>query len=321
MDQENNKTIDKKVNGEYNKKKNYSILKGFIAGVLLGLILFQGLLMLGIYKYSWDGAIIYKFSKIFPLPVVMVNFRFISYRSFLDDVYALEKYQKYKNGENAKVDKNELKRIVLNQFINRSLIEDRLRSYGVKIDNNKINEALNSIYKDFGSKDDFAKRLKELYNWSIDDFKNKILKYNLEETELSKRIVQDMTIKKNKEAYEKAKKALERLKKGESFEDVAKDMSEDLQSADKGGDIGWLEKGTIDEDIEKVLFKMKKGEISDILKTRFGYIILKVTDKKPAEKDKAEQVKVSHILINAMALPEYIDKVKESSVIWRFIKI
>lgn len=89
---------------------------------------------------------------------------------------------------------------------------------------------------------------------------------------------------------EKIKAAQARLKAGESFEDVAKDVSTCPSSA-KGGDLGFFGKGQMDPAFEKAAFDLKVGETSDIVKSSFGYHIIKVTDKKEAGKTPFEEVK------------------------------
>lgn len=77
-----------------------------------------------------------------------------------------------------------------------------------------------------------------------------------------------------------AKKILERLKKGEDFASIAKKSSIDTVSAKKGGDLGLFSKGQMVPELEAVAVKLKPGEISEPVKTRSGYHIIKITDKK-----------------------------------------
>jgi peptidyl-prolyl cis-trans isomerase C len=69
---------------------------------------------------------------------------------------------------------------------------------------------------------------------------------------------------------------LERLKKGESFANLAKELSIDKGSAKRGGDLGSFGRGMMVKPFEEVAFKLKKGEISpEPVKTEFGYHIIK----------------------------------------------
>ena len=68
---------------------------------------------------------------------------------------------------------------------------------------------------------------------------------------------------------------LDRLKKGESFSNLAKELSIDKASGKRGGDLGFFRKGMMVKPFEDVAFKLEKGQISEPVKTEFGYHIIK----------------------------------------------
>ncbi|MGC8710071.1 MAG: peptidylprolyl isomerase [Candidatus Micrarchaeia archaeon] len=76
------------------------------------------------------------------------------------------------------------------------------------------------------------------------------------------------------EKESKAKEALEKLKSGESFSKVAAEYSID-GSRKRGGDLGYFARGVMVKEFEDASFALKPGEISGIVKTRFGYHIIK----------------------------------------------
>lgn len=88
-----------------------------------------------------------------------------------------------------------------------------------------------------------------------------------------------------------AEKILERLKKGEKFDAVAKKESLDKQSAQNGGDLGYFKRGDMVPEFEKAAAALKAGEISKPVKTSFGFHIIKVTDKKTGPVIEFEQIK------------------------------
>ena len=69
-------------------------------------------------------------------------------------------------------------------------------------------------------------------------------------------------------------KVLERIKKGEKFSAIAKDISI-CPSKKRGGDLGTFGRGQMVKDFENVAFTLEKGQISGIVKTQFGYHIIK----------------------------------------------
>ena len=82
-------------------------------------------------------------------------------------------------------------------------------------------------------------------------------------------------------ALEKIKAIQKRIKSGEDFAKVAKEVS-DSPSKDDGGDLDFFQKGQMVPPFEKAAFSMKPGETSDIVETEVGYHIIRLTDKKEA---------------------------------------
>ncbi|HYM11081.1 MAG TPA: peptidylprolyl isomerase [Bryobacterales bacterium] len=88
----------------------------------------------------------------------------------------------------------------------------------------------------------------------------------------------------------KANDTLARLKKGERFGEVASKVSDDKDSAQMGGDIGFWKRGVLDKQIEDMVFNAKRGFISDVLKRPNGFLILRVEERHQAGQAKLEDV-------------------------------
>ena len=83
----------------------------------------------------------------------------------------------------------------------------------------------------------------------------------------------------------------EATKPGADFAELAKKYSEDPGTKAEGGDLGFFPRGRMIKEFEDAAFSMKVGEISPEIETRFGYHLLKVTDRKPAQYQPLEKVK------------------------------
>ncbi|MFT3656598.1 Foldase protein PrsA [Bacillus sp. B01(2024)] len=81
-----------------------------------------------------------------------------------------------------------------------------------------------------------------------------------------------------------------KLKKGEKFETLAKEYSTD-NSKDNGGDLGWFDKKSMDETFSKAAFGLKVGQVSDPVKTKFGYHIIKKTEERGKYDDMKKELK------------------------------
>lgn len=84
------------------------------------------------------------------------------------------------------------------------------------------------------------------------------------------------------EIRKKAEDVLAKLKKGEKFEDLAKQYSQDPGTKDKGGDLGWIVEGQTVPEFQKAAFGLAKGATSDLVKTQFGFHIIRALDRETA---------------------------------------
>lgn len=96
---------------------------------------------------------------------------------------------------------------------------------------------------------------------------------------------------KNKEAARaKAEGILKAVKAGASFAELAKKNSDDTLSAKKGGDLGWFPRGMMVKTFEDAAFALKKGEVSPIVETDFGFHVITVYDKKETAVEPLKEV-------------------------------
>jgi len=91
-------------------------------------------------------------------------------------------------------------------------------------------------------------------------------------------------------ARAKAEEVLQRVRGGAPFAEVAKEVSQDPGSAERGGDLGFFEKGVMEPPFEEAVFAMQPGEISDLVKTRFGFHIIQLNEIRAAAGKPFEEV-------------------------------
>lgn len=92
-------------------------------------------------------------------------------------------------------------------------------------------------------------------------------------------------------AKAKAEAIMTKLKAGEDFEALAKSDSDDSFSGEQGGKLDWFEQGVMEAPFDQALFALEKGQYSDIVKTSFGYHIIKLLDLQAASTSPFEAVK------------------------------
>ncbi|MDI6860794.1 MAG: peptidylprolyl isomerase [Caldisericia bacterium] len=168
----------------------------------------------------------------------------------------------------------------------------------------KTEEALREELKKYVIPDILeAKALQEIYS-QIKITDEDALKYFNEITQVRARHIlikvdenaDEKTIEEKKQLAESIR---QRILKGEDFARLAKEYSEDEGTKDKGGDLGFFGKGQMVKEFEDAAFSLKPGEISEVVKTKYGFHIIQVleTKTKGESYDQPEKVKAKHILI------------------------
>jgi peptidyl-prolyl cis-trans isomerase SurA len=128
------------------------------------------------------------------------------------------------------------------------------------------------------------------------DFLNNIpadsLPYFNSEVEISQILLAPQVNETEKsKAFEKIKNIKNQIENGEPFENLAKNYSDDPGSGSKGGDLGWVKRGTFVPKFEAVAYTLKKNEISDIVESEYGYHIIQLLERR------GNTIHTRHILV------------------------
>lgn len=183
--------------------------------------------------------------------------------------------------------------------------------YKDKVDTKDVDEDIKKEEKQYGGKDQFESMLKQ-QGMSLDDYKEqKKLSAYQKQLLLDKVKVSDKDIKDNskkashilikvkskssdkeglsdKKAKEKAEKIQKEVEKNPSkFGEIAKKESMDSSAAKKDGSLGYVIKGQMVDSFEKALFKLKEGQVSKVVKTDYGYHIIKADKENDYNKEKS----------------------------------
>ncbi|AGB41756.1 PPIC-type PPIASE family protein,tetratricopeptide repeat protein [Halobacteroides halobius DSM 5150] len=266
-------------------------------------------------------------AQAFDRPIATVNGAEVSYQKFNSQLGSI--LQKYK-GRISPSQVLSLKSRVLNNMINQKLLVQQVKEKGLKsqISQEAVEEKLNQIIQNFikqtpaSSAKELDKLLKK-QGRSLADIKTNLrprIKESLAIQKLQQKITKQAKVTKEevnkeytknkkkyknkvtashiliktdkrttKEAKAKANEILAKIKNGQEFSKMAKKYSEG-PSGKKGGRLGSFAHGQMVPAFEKKAFSMSVGEVSKPVKTRFGYHLIKVTDKTNQE-DIKEQIK------------------------------
>ncbi|MEZ7171654.1 peptidylprolyl isomerase [Sporosarcina sp. OR05] len=88
---------------------------------------------------------------------------------------------------------------------------------------------------------------------------------------------------------ETAKEVIQKIKDGGDFEALAKEYSTEPVAQETGGDLGWFGPGKMLQEFEDAAYALKKGELSEPVKTSYGYHVIELLDTRKAESEKTEE--------------------------------
>lgn len=148
------------------------------------------------------------------------------------------------------------------------------------------------------------KDIEDYYNTNITNFKQE------EEVKARHILIKVEDDKNDAEAKKKAEEISARIKNGENFEELAKKYSQEPGADKSGGDLGWFGRGRMVKPFEDKAFSMAEGEVSDLVKTNFGYHIIKVEGKRAEGTKPLSEVKsmIEQTMKREKAEAEALDK-------------
>lgn len=217
----------------------------------------------------------------------------------------------------------EIEKKALENLINAGLLNMEAKRQGLKINNSEFKKRLEAVKASYQTKKAFEDALKKS-GMTASTFEEKVREGMMVEKLIEKEVKVSLAdkdledyYKKNtekfkepeavrlryiyvkinpsepdgkKRAKERAKEAYSKIKAGLDFAKIAQTYSHDM-SRIKGGDVGFVHRGTMPQDIEKAAFSLKAGQVSEILETDIGYHIIKVEEKRVSRQVQLKEIK------------------------------
>ncbi|MEM2447208.1 MAG: peptidylprolyl isomerase [Candidatus Bathyarchaeia archaeon] len=218
---------------------------------------------------------------------------------------------------------DQMRRQILEGLIEQALMEQAANKLGIKVTPEELEEYIQKTIRE-GGEENFNRWLQES-DLTMEEFKE-MTRIQLLSLKLFEAIVPPPPetmeqvharhILLNTE--EEAKNILERLRKGEDFASLARQYSQDEFTRELGGDLGFFPKGLsgLPPELEEVAFSLAPGQISEVVKSYYGYHIIQVLEKDPAHPLSEE----ARRLFKESKFKEWLEKEKASARIQRFLK-
>ena len=292
-------------------------------------------------------------------PVAKVNGTDIPYRDLRIELTAVKNRQAAKGKELTPEQTKKLRQDILNWLIDKEVLSQECQRQKIAASSEEIQKMLDAEVSRFGSKELFEEKLKG-DSLTPEDYRHRIEKglaiKKLIEKEISTTIKVTEEEKKafyaahknefeqpegvqmshilinvkpgaSKEETAKARKKIEeilaKVKGGENFAELARKNSE-CPTSSKGGDLGYVSKGRMVPEFEKAAYALKPGQVSDVVQTQFGFHIIKVGEKSPAQILPYEKVEkgIENAIKNQKTkqwITGYLDKLRQKTEIKKFI--
>lgn len=249
-------------------------------------------------------------------PAAMVGGRFISWHDIKTDSDALSLYLSNSGAPASEYTGDIFRTRILHRQMLTLAAEKMAKDLGISISDEQLDKELDEISAASGGKEKVEIDIKKNFGWSLDQYRNRVVRSMLVLQELQKKLLADEKF--IEPAKNAAESALAQVKSGKDFATVAKEVSQD-SSAASGGDLGFMKPGQTVPEFDKALFSMKRGEISGLIKTEFGYHIIKVEEIKKDRTGKVVEVRARHILIKFPSVVLEIQKWLDNASIYQFV--
>lgn len=262
---------------------------------------------LALYKFQSTSTFLYRVTQVLPFPIARAGDRFVSYENYL---FELRHYTHYYENQldtdfsdpRNKPQLEDFKRRALEKVVSDAYVKQLAQQHSISVSAQEVEDQITIVRNQNrlgGNEQVFEDVLRDYWGWSVADFKR-----SLRQELLAQKVAATL----DTETTQQAEAALVEVKSGKKFGDVAKKYSEDESTKNNNGEFPRLIEPT-DRDLSAkttdALFKLKKGEISDIIDTGYALEILQNLEIQ------GNKVRAAHILFQIKDISEYINDLKD----------
>ncbi|MBI4993098.1 MAG: peptidylprolyl isomerase [Candidatus Magasanikbacteria bacterium] len=273
---------------------------GILSIVVVGALVFLGWVKYSTKQLSENKAVLTT-AKFLQLPAAKINGLKVTYVDYMDDLGTIKKFYASQSGAPETTEEQKSDQVISRLMAN-AMIADLAKKLKVTVEDSDIEEMKARTIGQLGSDEDAEKELSEKYGWTLAKYIDKVIKplvleqktqkafsestdeayakFTVPEVRASQILFKVENAKDDAQIKKQAEGVLKRIKAGEDFAKLAAEFGTD-GTKDTGGDLGWFGKGAMVPEFEAAVFALEKGQLGEnLVKTQFGYHIVKVDDKR-----------------------------------------
>lgn len=265
--------------------------------------------LLALYKFDTTSTFTYRVTQVIPFPVARAGSDFVAYENYLFDLrHYIHYYQTQQRvdfkGDSGKEQLAAFRRTALQNVVDDAYVKQLAKKHNISINDQEVRNQINLLRSQnrLGSSDEVLEDvLKEFWGWTIEDFKRELKKQLL-----AQKVVSTL----DAATHQRAQDVLTQLQSGGDFAALAKQVSDDPNTKDNGGDYGFAIEQTnrdLAPQVVDALFKMQPGQTSEIVETPLGLEILRVREID------GNRIRASHIFFAFQPLETYLERVKKEN--------
>lgn len=273
------------------------VLLGVLSTLVVVCLIGMAVVVSQARNVSYNPTIV-KASQFLRVAAAEVNGEKILYSDYIQDMETLKKFYAAQGAEFPPVAEKDISDMTISRLVANKLIAQIAKDNNVEVTQADVDAKKQELLEQFTNEAEVNAELQKNYGWNFDTYVEKVIRPLILEQKLqdafnsstdpmfanfqkeevrARHILFSNSDKTDDEAKKQAEDVLARLKKGEDFEALAKQFGSD-GTKELGGDLGWFSRDQMVKEFADAAFALEKGQLSELVKTEFGYHVIRVDD-------------------------------------------
>ncbi|MBI2473117.1 peptidyl-prolyl cis-trans isomerase [Candidatus Uhrbacteria bacterium] len=283
-----------------------------IVAILLILVIGFSLMTWQVYAKPVTDPFVRKVVQIVPYPALSVEGTTVSMKDFLTEYDSLSRYFESLEGQTAPP-ADQLEVAIADTLVNKLAIQKLAKNDGITLDQDRVEKYYQDILSSQESEEVFTKNLQETFGWTPEEFKSRIVDSIVLALQMTDAVLNNEELQKERLAL--IQSASERVKTGEDFETVAKEVHASFNGIES--DLGFIQSSVIPESWSSQVQSLEVGDVTEIITLPEGYVIFKLLDR--TGEDDQTQLHLLSITVPKQNLEEVVDAYLDTVTVKRYV--